>query len=245
LIRLAVRAVPPNGLQGRLQIADKIDWRELSDGLFEGTVEIPLPDATAALSMLLVGSETVRRNWFLNPTNAPNYRFAAVQQFDAELRMIRQGLFEDSDSRRFEIAVAALLFVLGFSAAVQLETNSPDIVVATPTGRIVLVECTTRIADVGSKIGQLVDRRGALQKTLRAGNRAVDVTAALVCRLPRDQIAAKMGDIRAMGIMLVAAEELNEALTRAQLSADADQFLTQALQLLAAQSPAPQSSPGA
>jgi hypothetical protein len=236
LVGLAIRAVPGGGLISRFQVADKITWSETSSGLFEGTVEIALPGESAALSMLLVGSETVRRHWFLHATNAPNYRIAAVKHFDVDLRMIRQGLFDSPDSRRFEAAVAALLFVLGFSAAVQLETDAPDIVVATPAGRIVLVECATRIADIGAKTGKLVDRRGALQKALRVGNKALDVSAALVCRLPRDQIAARSGDVSAMGVLLATAEDLNEALIRAEVSADADQILTEALQRLMARS---------
>lgn len=233
LVRLAIRAVPGKGLKGRFQIADRVVWKEVSTGLIEGTVDISLPEDTAALSMLLIGSETVRRNWFLHPTRAPNYRIAAVKQFDHDLRMIRQALFESGDSRRFEAAVAALLFVLGFSSALQLETDAPDIVVATPAGRIILIECATRIADVATKIGKLVDRRGALQKTLRAGGKAVDVSAALICRQPRDQIAATSDDVRTMGILLATAEDLNEALVRAEISADADQILTLALERMA------------
>lgn len=226
LVRLAIRAVPAGDLKGRLQIGDRIIWNEAPAGLLEGRVDVALPDSTAALSMLLVGSETVRREWFLHPTKAPNFRFAAVKQFDPGLRMVRKGLFESDDSRRFEAAVAALLFVLGFSPALQLETDAPDIVVVTPAGRIILVECAIRIADIGAKTGKLVDRRGALQKALRSGNKAVDVSAALICRLPRDQIAARSDDVSAMGILLATAEDLSEGLMRAEVSADADQILT-------------------
>lgn len=228
-VGLAVAAVPSKGLENRVQVADKIQWRDESNGLIEGSVELHFPGATAALSLLLIGEDTVRRQWFVHTGRSPNNRYFAAAQFDPELRMVRQGLFENPDPRRFESAVAALLFVLGFSAAVQLETNSPDLVVSTPSGRLVLVECTTRIADVAAKIGKLVDRRGALQKALQASSQAVDVTAALVCRLPRDQIAAQTDQLRAMGILLASAEDLAAGLNRAQLTADADEILTQAL----------------
>jgi len=238
LVRLAVRSVPGDGLKCRSQLGHKIEWQEGSTGLVEGTVEIALPDETAGLSMLVVGSETVRRHWFVHPTKSLNYRWVAFKQFDPGLKMIRRGLFESTDSRRFEAAVAALLFALGFSSALQLETDAPDIVAVTPAGRIILVECATRIAEVGAKIGKLVDRRGALQRTLRSGNKAIDVTAALVCRLPRDQIATRSEEVAAMGLLLATAETLNEALIRAEVSADADQILDQALQDLARDSTA-------
>jgi hypothetical protein len=232
-VRLACRVVPSAGLEGRKQIAADIEWRDIGDSLLEGVVELELPDATGALTMLIVGSDTVRRHWFLHPTKASNYRYSAVRQFDSDLRMVRHGLFESQESWRFEAAVSALLFMLGFSATVQLETNSPDLVVATPAGRIVLVECATRVADLGAKIGKLVDRRGALQKALRAGT----ITAALVCRLPRDQIAAQSDYVRSMGIVLATAEDLTQGVARAHLLPDADGILTQALELLTVQSP--------
>jgi hypothetical protein len=232
-VRIAVRAVPGDGLHGRLQIADRIAWADAADDRIEGKVEVALPNATGALAMLLIGPDTVRRNWFLDPAKAPNHRFAATQHFDSDLRMIRQGLFESPDPSRFEAAVAALLFLLGFSPSVQLETNSPDLVVATPHGRLILVECTTRVADVATKMGKLVDRRGALLRTLREDNHGAEVAAALVCRVPRDQIAVQADAIKAMGIVLATAEDLTDGLTRARLPVDPDDILAQALRALA------------
>lgn len=231
-VRLAVRAVPGDGLTGRLHVADRIRWGTVVEGRLEGIVEVPLGNANGALTMLMIGSTTVRRQWFLDPAKAGTPRLAAVQQFDADLRMIRQGLFENPDSSRFEIAVAALLFLLGFSPAVQLETNSPDVIVSTPQGRLIIIECTTRVADIVTKLGKLVDRHGALVKTLQAGNQRSDVAAALVCRLPRDQIAAPAQTIRAMGVLLFASEELEEGMLRARFPSDPDAILMQALQAL-------------
>jgi len=231
-VSVAVRAVPGDGLLGRVQVADKIVWGGVTEGRIEGRAEVTLPNATGALAMLLIGAATVRRNWFLDPAKAPNHRFAAVQQFDTDLRMLKRGLFEDTDSTRFEIAVASLLFLLGFSPAVQLETNSPDVIVATPVGRLVLIECTTRIADVPAKIGKLVDRREALLRTLRGNNQATEVVAALVCRLPRDQIAAQVETIKGMRIVLAAAEDITDGLNRARLPVDPEDILTQALRTL-------------
>ena len=231
-VTLAVRAVPGDGLLSRAQVADKIVWGEVNDGRIEGRAEISLSKATGALAMLLIGPDTVRRNWFLDPARAPNHRFAAVQQFDTDLRMLKRGLFEDTDSTRFETAVASMLFLLGFSPAIQLETNSPDLIVVTPLGRLILVECTIRVADVQTKLGKLVDRREALLRTLRANNQGTEVVAALVCRLPRDQIAAHVNTLKAMRVVLVAAEEITTAIDRARLPVDPEAILTQALQTL-------------
>ncbi len=227
-VRVAVREVPGQGLSARRHVTETIVWGGVSEGRVEGTADVALTNVTGALVMLLIGAETVRRHWFLDPSKAPNLRYAAVQQFDADLRMIRRGLLDDPDPKRFEIAISALLFLLGFSPSVQLETDSPDLIVATPLGRLVVVECTTRVADVASKIGKLVDRE-ALQRKLRADNAGAEVSAALVCRVSRDQIAAQTDNLKALRIILVSAEDITAGLNRAWATNNPDDILDQAL----------------
>ncbi len=238
-VRVAVREVPGHGLSARTHVAEQIVWGGVSEGRVEGTADVALTNATGALVMLLIGAETVRRHWFLDPSKAPNLRYAAVQQFDADLRMIRRGLLDDADPKRFEIAISALLFLLGFSPSVQLETDSPDLIVATPLGRLVVVECTTRVADVASKVGKLVDRREALQRKLRADNAGAEVSAALVCRVPRDQIAAQSDNLKAVRIILVSAEDITAGLDRAWATNNPDDILDQALRTLSTEQGSP------
>lgn len=163
-IRLAVRVVPGKGVHSRKQVNSEIKWGRRCNGRREGIVEICVDQADSALAMLMVGDSTVRRNWFLDLAKAPHDRLIAVQHFDRELRMTKKAVLEPSDPERFEKGIASLLFLLGFTPVLLLETDSPDIVVATPGGRLVIVECTTRIADFSSKLGKLVDRRGSLSK---------------------------------------------------------------------------------
>lgn len=226
LVRVGVRAAPGDGLQGRFQAADKIEWGDATDGRREGVLLVDCPNSESAFSVLMLGGNTVRRQWFVDPAKAANKRLVAIQHFDKDLRMVRKGLF-DRGADDFEKAVAALLFLLGFAPAVQLETDSPDIVVATPTGRLAIVECSIRVADVAAKVGKLVDRKGALTRALQASNQPSDLTAALVCRLPRDQIAAYTPLLEQAGILLVSEEELNQGLLRTRFSPDADQLLVE------------------
>ncbi|MFN0315846.1 MAG: hypothetical protein ACKVQA_12510, partial [Burkholderiales bacterium] len=190
-VGLAVRAVPSISLDGRRQIADKIKWSRVLEGRRVGNVQIKLDRADNVLAMLLIEDSTVRRQWFIDPAKARNNRLLAVQHFDKDLRMIKQAVLDSSDSAKFEHGVAALLFVLGFTPSVQLETDAPDLIVTTPGGKLAIVECTTRISDFAAKVGRLVDRRGALSKQLSASGHPAEVAAVLICRLPRDQIAAQ------------------------------------------------------
>lgn len=224
-IGLAVRLEPGGGLAGRHQVAERIQWGGVSNGRREGVVDIDGAVADSALAMLTLGPVTVQRQWFVDPERAANHRLLAVQQFDRDLKMIKQGLLESADGARFEAAVAALLFLLGFAAAVQLETDSPDLVVSTPARRLLLMECTVKVSDIAAKIGKLVDRRESLSKALQNGNHPLDVTAVLVCRQPRDQMVAHSDLLRANRVILMAGEEISRALDRVRSPGDADAFL--------------------
>ena len=131
-LTVAIRAVPGTGLKSRKQVTSEFKWKSASKGVRKGAARIRLVNADSALAMFVIGDITVRRQWFLDPTKSSNSRLVTVQHFDKELRKIKAALFESTDSARFELGVAALLFLLGFSSSVQLEDDSPDIVVTTP-----------------------------------------------------------------------------------------------------------------
>lgn len=227
-IVLAVRATPGSALDTRKQISSEIKWGRVRNGRREGVAQIDLQHADNVLAMLMIGGSTVRRQWFLDPAKARNNRLLAIQHFDKDLRMVRQAVLESPDSSKFEQGVAALLFLLGFSPSLQLETDSPDIVVTTPGGRLAIVECSTRIADFASKVGKLVDRRGALSKSLVASGHPALVSSILICRLPRDQIAAYADEVRAHNTILVAGEDLTAAFDRVRFPNDPDRMLDEA-----------------
>ena len=235
-IGLAVRAVPGSGLESRKQVKAEIEWKRARNGKREGIAVVHLDQADSVLAILMIGETCVRRQWFLDPTKARNNRLVAVQHFDKDLRMVRQAVLEPIDSARFEKGVAALLFLLGFTPALQLETNSPDLVVTTPGGKLVVIECTTRIADFNSKLGKLVDRRGSLSKVLQASNHFSRVDAILVCALPRNQIAMQGSDLETHQIVLITKEGLTAAFDRLRFPNDPDEMLEGAVAKLSASS---------
>lgn len=225
-LRLAVRAVPGSGLTSRKQVTTKIKWkRNVRKGRREGAALVPFRNADSALAMLMIGETTVRRHWFLDPVKGDNNRLKAVQLFDKDLRKIREATLDSTESTQFEMGVSALLFLMGFSSAVQLEKDSPDIVVTTPGGRIILVECTTRIADFHLKLGKLVDRKGALSKTLQESRNVSRIDAVLVCALPKEQIAISHEALQAHQIILITKDELTSAFDRLRFHIDPDKLI--------------------
>jgi hypothetical protein len=152
----------------------------------------------------------------------------AVQHFDTDLRKIRSAVLEAPESAKFEQGVAALLFLLDFSPVLQIETDSPDLVVTTPGGQLVLVECTTKISDFSVKLGKLVDRRGSLSKSLAGAGHPPEILAVLICRSPRDQIAAHEDELRTHKIRLLAREDLQDSFDRVRHPNDPDKIVSDA-----------------
>lgn len=222
---LSVRGLPGDGLKTRRRVEKDIEWRPTNEVRRTGQVKVPLENADNALAMLLIEEATVRRQWFIDPAKARNNRLLAVQHFDNDLRVVRSAVLEGMDSSKFEHGVAVLLFLLGFSPCVQLETNAPDLIVSTPEGKLVLVECTTRIADFPAKVGKPVDRRGALSKYLVESGHPTNPLALLVCRLPRDRISALAADLAAHNVVLLTQEHLLAAFDRVRLPNDPDRQL--------------------
>lgn len=223
-VGVAVRAVPGHALAARKQIASEIEWETERTDRLEGVARIRVGNADNALAILMLGNNTVRRNWFIDPVKARNSRFVATQLFDNDLRRLRKAIFETADPKEFEKGVASLIFLLGFSSALQVATDAPDIIVTTPGGRIALVECTLRIADFASKLGKLVDRCRALSKTFESNKHHTQVYAVLICALPRDQIAHDAAELDGHKIALVAREELTAAYDKLRFPTDPDKM---------------------
>ena len=227
-ISIATRSVPGKGLAARRQVATFFKWSRVKNGIRVGKASIPVDGADQVLVAVVIDEVVVRRHWFVDATRARNQRLIAVQQFDADLRMVKRELFNPSTSDKFELAVASLLYVLGFNPVVQIETDSPDLVVMTPEGRLAIVECTIRIADSASKIGKLVDRRSALLKALSANEHSVRVSGVLVCALPKDQMAISDAELTRNRIILVCKDDLASAFDRLRNPRSPDQSLLDA-----------------
>ncbi|WP_395054659.1 hypothetical protein [Polaromonas sp.] len=128
-----------------------------------------------------------------------------------------------------------MLFLLGFSPAVQVESQAPDLIVATAGGKLALVECTLKIADFQNKLGKLVDRRNALLTALEANGQAIDVSAFLVCALPRAQVAVDEARLNQLRVILLCKDDLVQAFTQLRSPRDADEMLSTAAAKLAQQ----------
>lgn len=180
-IQLAICPTPRENVNSRTQIGKEFRWTTSDDEYKEGIAKISIKSVDSVLIILLINGNTVRRQWLLDAAKARNNRQIPVQYFDKELKMAKRAVFDLLDSNKFEEGIALLMFMLGFTPAVQIETDSPDLIVYTPNGKLLLVECTMRVADFLSKVGKLVDRRVGLEKSLKESSHHSYVYSVLVC----------------------------------------------------------------
>jgi hypothetical protein len=179
--------------------------------------------------MLSVEERTVRRYVAVDGKRARTLRLAAVASLDPDLEQLRAALRssgKDRDAARFEKAVAMLLFLHGFTPTPHVDTDAPDLLVATPGGRLAILECTLKVADFAGKVSKLAARRTRLISELAKRGHSADVHAVLACAAPREEIVGvNERELARHNVTLVAAEELARALDSVQSPRDPDEVL--------------------
>lgn len=228
---VAVRAFPGEGLASRKQVAERIVW-EVEAGYKVGTVNFELPKVDTAMVMLMFGNATVRRQFFIDPEKASNARYLAVKTFDKNMEKLDANLFGDN-SKRFEEAVDLLFFILGFSSVRLLGTDGPDIIVCSPSGQIVIIECTISISGFSEKLGKLVNRKSAMERALAQAGQATSTRALLITAQRTSDVASKHEELVRFGVRLVAREDLEKLVDRLSAAIDPEQILLDLAQPLA------------
>jgi hypothetical protein len=221
-IFLAIREIPESP-QGRKQLAHKIKWRKKKDRQI-GTLLVPSKKAIAVQAILMAGPNMVRRQFFEDLSKVPNRRFFAVSLFDKEFKRLKNALNENNQDS-FEKAVNTLAYLSGLAGCVMNETDAPDIILSSPNENLVLIECTTRIADFSNKLGKLVDRKNALINMLQKSGDSRRVYGYLVCSLPKAQIAFNEVELARHKITLLTKESLELLLDRAKFPQDIEAIL--------------------
>ncbi len=164
-VSVALRWAPV--VADRYQAAHLVRWQEPEGMSRDGSLTERKDGVDGALVMLSVGGLPVRRHWVVGGHRSRGVREATIQAFDHGWEKLRDSLINNQkDARGFERSVATLAFLLGFQVAAYTDSEAPDLALFTHSGRVILVECTLRTSDVRSKIGKLVDRRGAVSDHL-------------------------------------------------------------------------------
>lgn len=216
----------------RQQIASQVSWDTPTLESKTGNVFLECSSAHSVQVMVSVGKAIGQRQWFTDGSNAPNLRYALIAKFDHDLKMVKRELLSPSDSKKFELATACLFFLQGFSSAVQLETDAPDIILFTPEESVVIVECTMRMADFQSKLSKLIERRNVISAELNSRGEPRKVYSVLVCALPAIQVRVDAAELIHQQVTLLCQEQLEDAISAARDPGSPDDRLRKSLQAL-------------
>ncbi len=193
--------------------------------------------AAALHCTAVYGGVAQHQFWVTDPSTAQNARRVAYEGIDPGLdalqEVLRRDGFKGRDARDLESAVSWLLWMLGFGAAhlgaMPKLQDAPDILATTPQGHFAAFECTTGSLRADNKLPKLIERAEALRRRLdAAGNRHLRAIAAIVTTRPRDEVAREAAEAERQRVLVVAREDLEEAVANTALYPDAERLFARA-----------------
>ncbi len=201
-------------------------------GTQKGYVEIDVPEASVLHCIASYNGLAQHYGWISDPATLQNPRRAAYEVFDNKLEILRETIGMDSfrgkNARDLESVVAWILWMLGFSI-MHLNTDrtkeAVDLIAATPNGNMAVIEVTSGLLKAENKLALLHDRPQSVRRGLDAsGIRHVRLLTVMVTSQPRADIQVDLEQAEKLGILVVAREDLDQAITRTIFSQNPDQI---------------------
>ena len=213
---------------------DQLAWSDVEKAQ-RGSVTIEVPPAAVLHCYARYQGVAHQHRWFNDPTVAQNPRRASYERFDPNLELLREMCVpkDNKFARDLEIAVAWLLWMLGFSVLHLGETkrlqDGPDIIATTPTEHYVVVECTTGQIKGESKLERLVARAATVRERLeKSNNRHLKVLPLMVTSMTQAEVAIGTQAARVNGVVVLAREDLFAALDRTLILPRPDEIYAEA-----------------
>lgn len=221
--------------RGTISGAD-MEWVP-GDHFMHGTGVLTIPSGAVLQCFATYRGFVHHQRWIADPALSQNPRRAALEEFDDKLVVLRDFLFEEQkqrkDARDFEIGVAWLMWMLGFSVAhagaTPRTSEATDILATTPGGHMALVECTTGHIKADTKLAKLIERAQTVRRRLDAsGNHHIRLLPVIVTALGRDEVKADLDQAQQLGVVVAAREDLSDALSRSIMLQNADLIFSEA-----------------
>ncbi|MCK1306848.1 MULTISPECIES: hypothetical protein [unclassified Bradyrhizobium] len=214
----------------------QFEW-EQTDEKQVGTYNIPVAKGSI-LHCYALYSGVAQTHWFItDPTTSQNPRRVVTEAFDGGLAILNEFLGRSRgkgrDARDLEVGVAWLFWMLGFGT-VQFGSTArtqdfSDVVLVTPQGHMAIVECTTGLLRVDNKLPKLIARAADVRARLDRSNHGhVKLLPIMVSTLSRQELEADLDGAEKLGVLVLAREELDEAVNRTVISANPDELFATA-----------------
>jgi Holliday junction resolvase len=211
------------------------------DNVQRGRGELELPAGAVLDCVANYASVAQSHRWIFNPKTAQNPYWSVHQTFDNNLEVLQaafnQTLGRGANSRDVEVAVAWLLWMLGFSVShisgIAKTTDAPDLIAATPQGNLLVIECTMGILKEDNKLPHLVGRAEKVRQNLSvSGNQHLRVLPVIVTTKTREEVKADLEQAYKLGVYVVTREVLTELTNRTKFFPDSNQLYLQAEEAL-------------
>ena len=115
----------------------------------------------------------------------------------------------------------------------KLLKEGPDILASTPSGNLLVVECTTGLLNEGNKLAKLTRRTILIKEKLMAsGYSHLVVQPIITTTLPRNSVVTDLEDAGKASIAVVCKEELESLLNENTVFPDPEVLLKRSAQLI-------------
>jgi len=152
-----------------------LKWENV-ENVQRGTSEIEVPPGAMVDCVASYDGIAHSHYWLIDPQTAQNPFRAVHNAFDNNLEVLQaligKAQMKGANARDLEVAVAWLLWILGFSAThiggTPKTSDAPDLIAATPQGNLLVIECTTGILKEDNKMAHLVERTEKIRQSRAA-----------------------------------------------------------------------------
>lgn len=238
LVKLGYK-IASKGLPSRSYVMGKqLSWKD-EDLFQDGTIKVPLQEVPVLQAFVSYAGLAIHQWWVTDPKKSFNLRKAAYEPYDANLEVIKRFLtgLGNNKSEDFETGIALLLYLLGFAVAhmgtTKLLKEGPDILASTPSGNLLVVECTTGLLNEGNKLAKLTRRTILIKEKLMAsGYSHLVVQPIITTTLPRNSVVTDLEDAGKASIAVVCKEELESLLNENTVFPDPEVLLKRSAQLI-------------
>lgn len=217
-----------------------LSWTS-GDDFQRGETELDVRAGAVIHCIANYAGEAQHHFWIADPATAPNPLRAVHEAFDSQLVVLQDLMIKaqhrGANARDIELAVAWLLWILGFSpthiGGTPKTSDAPDLIATTPQGHFVVIECTTGLLKEDHKLPHLVGRTERIRQSLAAsGNQHLKVLPIMVTTKTRDEIKAELESAYKLGILVATREDFPQLINRTILFPDANRLYAEAEEAL-------------
>ena len=209
-------------------VGNEFNWKKTCRHQY-GTRSIQVPEGAVIQCFAAYAGKFQSQGWIVDPNSFPNVLRVMHNTLDANLENLKKSLFDETyfkaNSKDFEIAVANLLFMLGFSVdpirGKKME-DGPDLLATTSQGNVIIVECTINQIEKEGKIGKLIHRSNLLKEQLKNSSYGhLRVMPVIITALSKKSVTGIKTALQS-GVLVLTKEDLVTAIDMTIINKDSD-----------------------